>query len=124
MTATSAGSCVTRRPFSWNGWLATRSRMTSCILASLGAVITASMWTIGQYDRESSSHWSSRTSKLSFGKIDCAMSNLVVLVPNWARLSPDMQAETGYQYASFIPLGGAPLYKRIISQYQCDGHRV
>jgi hypothetical protein len=52
------------------------------------------------------------------------MSNLIVLVPNWARLSPDMQAETGYQYASFIPLGGAPLYKRIISQYQCDGHRV
>jgi hypothetical protein len=52
------------------------------------------------------------------------MSNLVVLVPNWDRLSPDMQAETGCKYASFIPLGGAPLYKRIISQYQCDGHRV
>lgn len=52
------------------------------------------------------------------------MSSLVVLVPNWARLSPDMQAETGTQYASFIPLGGAPLYKRIISQYRCDGHRV
>jgi hypothetical protein len=47
-----------------------------------------------------------------------------VLVPNRARLSPDMQAETGYKYASFIPLGGAPLYKRIISQYRCDGHRV
>lgn len=52
------------------------------------------------------------------------MSSLVVLVPNWAHLSPDMQAETGCKYASFIPLGGAPLYKRIISQYQCDGHRV
>ncbi len=48
------------------------------------------------------------------------MSNLVVLVPNRARLSPDMQAETGYNYASFIPLGGAPLYKHIISQYQGD----
>jgi hypothetical protein len=52
------------------------------------------------------------------------MSNLVVLVPNWAPLSPDMQAETGAKYASFIPLGGAPLYKRIISQYQNDGHGV
>jgi hypothetical protein len=52
------------------------------------------------------------------------MSNFVVLVPNWARLSPDMQAETGLTYASFILLGGAPLYKRIISQYQCNGHCV
>jgi len=56
--------------------------------------------------------------------IDCAMSDLVVLVPNWARLAPDMQAETGCTYASFIPLGGAPLYKRIISQYRCDSHRI
>lgn len=52
------------------------------------------------------------------------MSSLVVLVPNWAPLSPDMQAETGRKYASFIPLGGAALYKHIISQYQSDGHRV
>lgn len=52
------------------------------------------------------------------------MNNLVVLVPNWDRLSPDMQAETGLEYASFIPLGGAPLYKRIISQYLSDDHRV
>lgn len=52
------------------------------------------------------------------------MSDLVVLVPNWARLSPDMQAETGEKYASFIPLGGAPLYKRITSQYQRDGQRI
>jgi len=63
-------------------------------------------------------------SRLLFEKIDYAMSNLVVLVPNWARLSPDMQAETGCKYALFIPLGGAPIYKHIISQYQCDGHRV
>lgn len=52
------------------------------------------------------------------------MNNLVVLVPNWDRLSPDMQVETGLGYASFIPLGGAPLYKRIISQYRCDDQHV
>lgn len=52
------------------------------------------------------------------------MNSLVVLVPNWDRLSPDMQAETGLEYASFIPLGGAPIYKRIISQYRRDDHRV
>lgn len=52
------------------------------------------------------------------------MNSAVVLVPNWAPLSPDMEAETGSKYAAFIPLGGIPLYKRIISQYQCDGARV
>ncbi|MBM0108884.1 hypothetical protein JM946_29485 [Steroidobacter sp. S1-65] len=52
------------------------------------------------------------------------MDSLVVLVPNWAGLSPDMQAETGAKYASFIQLGGAPLYKRIISQYRSDDHSV
>lgn len=52
------------------------------------------------------------------------MSSLVVLVPNWARLSPDMQAETGCEYASFIPLGGAPIYKHIISQYQGEANPV
>ena len=52
------------------------------------------------------------------------MNSTVVLVPNLAPLSPDMEAETGCKYAAFIPLGGAPLYKHIISQYQCDGDRV
>jgi hypothetical protein len=52
------------------------------------------------------------------------MSNTVVLVPNWARLSPDMEAETGSKYAVFIHLGGAPLYRHIISQYRCDGDSV
>ena len=52
------------------------------------------------------------------------MNNIVVLVPNWARLAPDMEAETGCQYAAFIPLGGAPIYKHIISQYRCYGDRV
>lgn len=52
------------------------------------------------------------------------MSSTVVLVPNWARLSPDMEAETGSKYAAFIPLGGAPLYKHIISQYRGNGCRV
>lgn len=52
------------------------------------------------------------------------MSNTVVLVPNWTRLSPEMEAETGAKYAAFIPLGGVPLYKHIISQYRCGGDRV
>jgi hypothetical protein len=52
------------------------------------------------------------------------MNSTVVLVPNWARLSPDMEAETGSKYAAFIQLGGAPIYKHIISQYRCEGDRV
>jgi hypothetical protein len=52
------------------------------------------------------------------------MASLLVIVPNWAPLSPDMQAETGSKYASFIPLGGSPLYKHIISQYRREDHRV
>lgn len=52
------------------------------------------------------------------------MNNIVVLVPNSAPLSPDMEAETGCKYAAFIPLGGVPIYKHIISQYRCDGDRV
>jgi hypothetical protein len=52
------------------------------------------------------------------------MNDIAVLVPGWARLSPDMEAETGAKYAAFIQLGGAPLYKRIISQYRCDDARV
>jgi len=35
-----------------------------------------------------------------------------------------MEAETGCRYAAFIPLGDAPLYKHIISQYRCDGDHV
>jgi hypothetical protein len=52
------------------------------------------------------------------------MSNAVILVPNWACLSPDMEAETGSKYAAFIPLGGAPLYRHIISQYRCGSDRI
>lgn len=52
------------------------------------------------------------------------MSDILVLVPNWAALSPDMTAETGAKYAAFIPLGGAPLYRHIISHYQCATDRV
>jgi hypothetical protein len=52
------------------------------------------------------------------------MNDFVVLVPGWAPLSPDMEAETGCRFAAFIPLGGVPLYRHIISQYQCDGDRV
>lgn len=52
------------------------------------------------------------------------MNKTVVLVPNWAPLSPDMEAETGARYATFIPLGGVPLYKRIISQYRHEGDRI
>jgi hypothetical protein len=52
------------------------------------------------------------------------MNNAVVLVPNWARLSPDMEAETGSRYAAFLPLGGAPLYKHIISHYRSDAEHV
>lgn len=52
------------------------------------------------------------------------MNDIVVLVPNWAPLSPDMEAETGARYASFIPLGGVPLYLHVISQYRSDGARI
>src|SRR5688572_18974068 len=52
------------------------------------------------------------------------MSDIVVLVPNWSPLSPDMEAETGSKYAAFIPLGGVPLYKHIISQYEHEADRV
>jgi len=63
-------------------------------------------------------------SKPSFEKIDCRMNSAVVLVPNWAPLSPDMEAETGAKYATFMPLGGLPLYKHIISLYRPDRHRI
>lgn len=52
------------------------------------------------------------------------MNDIAVLVPGWDRLSTDMEAETGSKYAAFIPLGGSPLYKRIISQYRSDNVRV
>lgn len=52
------------------------------------------------------------------------MNEIVVLVPNSAPLAPDMEAETGCRYASFIPLGGVPLYKHIVSQYRSDGART
>src|SRR6185312_10406166 len=63
-------------------------------------------------------------SRRCFEEIECRMNSTVVLVPNWARLSPDMEAETGSKYAAFMPLGGVPLYKHIISLYQRDRHRV
>jgi hypothetical protein len=52
------------------------------------------------------------------------MNSVVVLVPNWAPLSPDLEAETGSKYAAFMSLGGVPLYKHIISLYQRDSDRV
>jgi len=52
------------------------------------------------------------------------MNSIVVLVPNWAPLSPDMEAETGHKYAAFIPLGGIPLFKHIISLYRHERDRV
>lgn len=63
-------------------------------------------------------------SKLFFEEISRRMSNIVVLVPSWAPLSPDMEAETGSKYSAFIQLGGVPLYKHIISQYQQTSDRV
>ena len=45
-------------------------------------------------------------------------------MPNWAPLSPDMEAETGSKYAAFMSLGGVPLYRHIISLYQRDRDRV
>jgi hypothetical protein len=35
-----------------------------------------------------------------------------------------MEAETGYKYAAFIPLGSVPLYKHIVSLYQRNGARA
>jgi hypothetical protein len=52
------------------------------------------------------------------------MNDITVLVPSWAPLSPEMQAETGSKYAAFIPLGGSPLYERIVAQYQHDLDRI
>lgn len=52
------------------------------------------------------------------------MNDIVVLVPSFAALSPDMEAETGAKYAAFISLAGVPLYKHIIAQYRCDRDRV
>ena len=52
------------------------------------------------------------------------MNSIVVLVPNWAPLSADLEAETGSKYAAFMPLGGVPLYKHIISLYQRDRDHV
>jgi len=52
------------------------------------------------------------------------MNSIVALVPNWAPLSPDLEAETGSKYAAFMSLGGVPLYKHIISLYQRDRDRV
>jgi hypothetical protein len=35
-----------------------------------------------------------------------------------------MEAETGFRYAAFMPLGGVPIYRHIISLYQRDRERV
>jgi len=59
-----------------------------------------------------------------FAEIGCQMNRIAVLVPNWAPLSPDMEAETGFKHASFMPLGGVPLYKHIISLYHRNRDRV
>src|SRR5687767_12327927 len=63
-------------------------------------------------------------SRLSSEGIDCRVNSILVLVPSWARLSPDMEAETGSKHAAFIPLGGLPLYKHVTSLYQRDRERV
>lgn len=41
-----------------------------------------------------------------------------VIVPSCGRLSPDMVAETACEFAAFVPLGGTPMYKHILAQYQ------
>lgn len=52
------------------------------------------------------------------------MSEVTVIVPSWGRLAPELEAETGCRYAAFIPLGGTPLYRHLVSQYGADRARV
>lgn len=41
-----------------------------------------------------------------------------IIIPSWAQLSAEMQAETGCLYPAFIQLGGQPLYVHIIKSYE------
>lgn len=45
------------------------------------------------------------------------MNRTRIVVPSWAALRPDMQAETGSRYPAFIQLGGVPLYEHIVRVY-------
>jgi hypothetical protein len=46
------------------------------------------------------------------------MKNYRVIIPSWAALSLDMQAETGTKYPAFLQLSGQPLYSHIINLYE------
>lgn len=46
------------------------------------------------------------------------MMQLRVVIPSWSRLPPELESETGCKHAAFIPLGGQPLYRHIVQQYQ------
>lgn len=41
-----------------------------------------------------------------------------VVIPSWAPLNAEMQAETGSLYPAFVQLGGQPLYAHIINSYE------
>lgn len=41
-----------------------------------------------------------------------------IIIPSWAPLNAEMQAETGCLYPAFVQLGGRPLYAHIINSYQ------
>jgi hypothetical protein len=41
-----------------------------------------------------------------------------IIIPSWAQLSAEMQAETGCLYPAFVQLGGQPLYVHIIKSYE------
>ena len=46
------------------------------------------------------------------------MMGLRVIIPSWSKLSPDLESETGCRHAAFISLGGRPLYRLIVEQFQ------
>jgi hypothetical protein len=52
------------------------------------------------------------------------VSNFTVIIPSYGLLAPEMEAETGCRYSAFIPLGGTPLYRHILSQYRIDRARA
>lgn len=52
------------------------------------------------------------------------MTNFTVIIPSCGLLTPEMEAETGCRYAVFIPLGGTPLYRHILSHYRSDRARA
>jgi len=42
----------------------------------------------------------------------------LLVIPSWARLPPEMVAETGCQLAALIPLGGRPLYEHVVAAHR------